>query len=189
MQTLTVPYIMTAGGPSNATYFYTMYLYDNAFRYVHMGYASAMAWIQLLIILSLTGIAFPVGEAVGALWVNGKQAERQEADFVPRHGVDLRRPSRRVHRLLSSPFSWMVSTSLKTTGPGARPGVPAAAGDDRELCGGIHASESRLPCTLCTRNTLLIALLTVIGANAFQFPGGLRFCGGTVRGSSDCSSA
>jgi multiple sugar transport system permease protein len=58
VQTLTVPYIMTGGGPNNATYFYTMYLYDNAFRYMHMGYASAMAWIQLLVILALTGIAF-----------------------------------------------------------------------------------------------------------------------------------
>jgi multiple sugar transport system permease protein len=61
VQTLTVPYIMTAGGPNNATYFYTMYLYDNAFRYVHMGYASAMAWIQLLVILALTAIAFLSG--------------------------------------------------------------------------------------------------------------------------------
>jgi multiple sugar transport system permease protein len=58
VQMLTVPYIMTQGGPNNATYFYTMYLYDNAFRYVHMGYASAMAWIQLAIILALTAIAF-----------------------------------------------------------------------------------------------------------------------------------
>jgi multiple sugar transport system permease protein len=61
VQTLTVPYIMTGGGPNNATYFYTMYLYDNAFRYVHMGYASAMAWIQLLVILALTAIAFLSG--------------------------------------------------------------------------------------------------------------------------------
>jgi multiple sugar transport system permease protein len=55
---LTVPYIMTRGGPNNATYFYTMYSYDVAFRYLRMGYASALAWVQLLIILSLTGVAF-----------------------------------------------------------------------------------------------------------------------------------
>ena len=55
---LTVPYIMTGGGPNNATYFYTMYLYDQAFRYLHMGYASAMAWVQLVIVLLLTGLAF-----------------------------------------------------------------------------------------------------------------------------------
>jgi multiple sugar transport system permease protein len=54
---LIVPYIMTAGGPNNSTYFYTMYSYDVAFRYLRMGYASALAWVQLLIVLSLTGIA------------------------------------------------------------------------------------------------------------------------------------
>jgi multiple sugar transport system permease protein len=55
---LTVPYIMTQGGPNNATYFYTMFNYDQAFRFLHMGYASALAWIQLLITLFLTGLAF-----------------------------------------------------------------------------------------------------------------------------------
>lgn len=58
MQVFTVPYIMTAGGPARATYFFTMYLYDNAFNFLKMGYASAMAWVQLLIILCLTGFAF-----------------------------------------------------------------------------------------------------------------------------------
>ena len=58
LQVFSVPYIMTGGGPAHATYFFTMYLYDNAFTYLKMGYASAMAWIQLLIILVLTLIAF-----------------------------------------------------------------------------------------------------------------------------------
>ncbi len=59
MQTFTLPYIMTPQGqPDRATYFYTMYLNDNAFSYLKMGQASAMAWIQLLAILALTGIAF-----------------------------------------------------------------------------------------------------------------------------------
>jgi len=55
---LTIPYIMTQGGPNKATYFYTMFNYDEAFRYLHMGYASALAWVQLAITLALTGIAF-----------------------------------------------------------------------------------------------------------------------------------
>jgi multiple sugar transport system permease protein len=55
---LTVPYIMTQGGPDNATYFFTFFNYDQAFKFLHMGYASAIAWIQLLITLALTGIAF-----------------------------------------------------------------------------------------------------------------------------------
>lgn len=58
LQILTTPYIMTGGGPARASYFYTMYLYDTAFVNLKMGYASAMAWVQLLIILSLTVLAF-----------------------------------------------------------------------------------------------------------------------------------
>jgi len=48
------PYIMTQGGPQRATTFYTLYLYQLAFEDFRMGYASAMAWILLLIILGLT---------------------------------------------------------------------------------------------------------------------------------------
>src|SRR5206468_13049469 len=55
---LDVPYIMTQGGPARATYFISMLVRDNAFLYIKMGYASAMAWIMLLIVLALTGIAF-----------------------------------------------------------------------------------------------------------------------------------
>lgn len=58
LQVFAIPFVMTGGGPARATYFFTMYLYDNAFTYLKMGYASAMAWIQLVIILCLTGIAF-----------------------------------------------------------------------------------------------------------------------------------
>jgi multiple sugar transport system permease protein len=59
-QIFALPYVLMRGeqGPERSTYFYTMYLYDNAFRYLRMGYASAMAWIQLLIILVLTGVVF-----------------------------------------------------------------------------------------------------------------------------------
>lgn len=57
LQVFDVPYIMTNGGPARATYFLSMYLYDNAFVYLQMGYAGAMAWIMLLIVLALTGIA------------------------------------------------------------------------------------------------------------------------------------
>jgi multiple sugar transport system permease protein len=60
LQIFALPYVMwrTRPGPERATYFYTTYLYDNAFRYLKMGYASAMAWIQLLLILGLTGLVF-----------------------------------------------------------------------------------------------------------------------------------
>jgi multiple sugar transport system permease protein len=58
LQVFDTPFMMTKGGPNRASYFYTYYLYDNAFTYLKMGYASAMAWIQLLLVLALTGIAF-----------------------------------------------------------------------------------------------------------------------------------
>lgn len=58
LQAFAIPYIMTGGGPARATYFYTMYLYDNAFRYLKMGYACSMAWIQFLIVVTLSAIAF-----------------------------------------------------------------------------------------------------------------------------------
>jgi len=53
LQVFAEPYIMTGGGPSRSTYYYTMYLYDNAFRYLKMGYASAMAIIMTIVIFLL----------------------------------------------------------------------------------------------------------------------------------------
>jgi multiple sugar transport system permease protein len=58
LQVFVLPFIMTQGGPARATYLYTEYMYDNAFGYLKMGYCSAMAWLQLLVVLGLTGIAF-----------------------------------------------------------------------------------------------------------------------------------
>jgi multiple sugar transport system permease protein len=58
LQVFAIPYIMTRGNPDRTTYFYTMYLYDNAFNYLKMGYASALAWLQFLLIIALTGLAF-----------------------------------------------------------------------------------------------------------------------------------
>ncbi len=55
LQVFTVPYIMFPNGaPARSTYFYAVYLYDNAFRYHKMGYASAMGWIMFVMILVLT---------------------------------------------------------------------------------------------------------------------------------------
>ncbi len=56
MQIFAQAFIMTQGGPADSTMFYAYYLFNNAFRYFEMGYASAMAWVLLLIILALTAI-------------------------------------------------------------------------------------------------------------------------------------
>lgn len=49
-QTFTQAFIITKGGPMNSTYMYAMYLYQRAFGRFEMGYASALAWILLVII-------------------------------------------------------------------------------------------------------------------------------------------
>jgi len=54
MQTFTQALVMTDGGPADSTRFYVLYLFENAFRYFDMGYASAMAWFLLVLILILT---------------------------------------------------------------------------------------------------------------------------------------
>ena len=46
------------GGPVNATLFYTLYLYQEAFGFFRMGYASALAWILVLIVAGFTALSF-----------------------------------------------------------------------------------------------------------------------------------
>jgi len=58
LQTFTQGYIMTSGGPNDATLFYVLYLYRSAFRYFRMGYASALAWVIFVYILLLTLLVF-----------------------------------------------------------------------------------------------------------------------------------
>jgi len=53
-QLFTQAYIMTQGGPVDSTLFYAYALFNNAFRYMRMGYASAMAWVLFAIVLGLT---------------------------------------------------------------------------------------------------------------------------------------
>jgi len=57
-QTFTNAYVMTAGGPGNASLFYVLYLYRNAFLYEGMGYACALAWLLLVIVLALIFVVF-----------------------------------------------------------------------------------------------------------------------------------
>ncbi len=58
LQVFAVAYVMFPGGaPARSTYFFTTYLFDNAFKYQRMGYASAMGWVMFLITLGLTMLA------------------------------------------------------------------------------------------------------------------------------------
>ena len=57
-QDFTLPMLLTGGGPNQSTLFYTMYLYNNAFLFLRMGKASALAWILFLVIVLFTFILF-----------------------------------------------------------------------------------------------------------------------------------
>ena len=57
-QWFTEPYVMTQGGPENSTLTFMLYLYQNAFTYFKMGYASAMAWVFFALVLVLTLLVF-----------------------------------------------------------------------------------------------------------------------------------
>ena len=54
LQTFTQAFIMTAGGPRQATHFFMLHLYNNAFQWLKMGYASALAWVLFAYILIAT---------------------------------------------------------------------------------------------------------------------------------------
>jgi multiple sugar transport system permease protein len=53
-QVFTSAYVMTQGGPRDATLFYVLYLFKQGFKLLRMGYAAAMAWILFVIIIVLT---------------------------------------------------------------------------------------------------------------------------------------
>lgn len=54
----TPSYIITEGGPMNSTLLYVLYMFERAFTFFDMGYASAMAWVMLIIIAILTALIF-----------------------------------------------------------------------------------------------------------------------------------
>lgn len=64
-QSFTLPWLITGGGPSNSTELYGLYLYRNAFEYLRMGKASALAWMLFIVIVFFTFILF----RTSARWV------------------------------------------------------------------------------------------------------------------------
>lgn len=55
-QMFTSAYVITNGGPMNSTFVYAMYLYERAFSRYQLGYASALAWIMLLMIVVVAAV-------------------------------------------------------------------------------------------------------------------------------------
>ncbi len=63
LQVFTQPYLLaqtrlntSSGGPENSMLSYSMYLFQNAFVYLKMGYASAMAWVLFLVTMAVTAL-------------------------------------------------------------------------------------------------------------------------------------
>lgn len=54
----TQAFVITNGGPNDATMFYALYVYKQAFKLKEMGYASAMSWVMLVIMGLITMIIF-----------------------------------------------------------------------------------------------------------------------------------
>jgi multiple sugar transport system permease protein len=57
-RTFTLAYIATEGGPAYSSLFYVLYLFFNAFKFVNMGYAAALAWVLFVVVLALTAVQF-----------------------------------------------------------------------------------------------------------------------------------
>jgi len=64
-QIFTAAFVMTQGGPNNASLFLVILLYRHAFQYFAMGYASAIAWVMFAIIMLFTLLVF----RSSSLWV------------------------------------------------------------------------------------------------------------------------
>jgi len=64
-QTFTQAFLMTGGGPQYSTYFFMLHIYNQAWVSFNMGYASALAWVMFVIIISFVFIHFRLSR----LWV------------------------------------------------------------------------------------------------------------------------
>jgi multiple sugar transport system permease protein len=59
-QYFTLPWLLTGGGPNQATEFYSLFLYRNAFVYLRMGKANALAWLLFAVIIFFTFLLFRI---------------------------------------------------------------------------------------------------------------------------------
>jgi ABC-type sugar transport system permease subunit/ABC-type glycerol-3-phosphate transport system substrate-binding protein len=63
-QAFTQAYVMTQGGPNDATRFYMLHLFDNSFGNLRMGYASALAWLLFAVVFVITKIQWSLNKYV-----------------------------------------------------------------------------------------------------------------------------
>lgn len=58
LQEMALPYLMTSGGPANATRLYSLHVYETAFIGLNIGYASALSFLMFVVILFITWAQF-----------------------------------------------------------------------------------------------------------------------------------
>jgi multiple sugar transport system permease protein len=58
LQDLSAPYLLTGGGPAEATRLYALHVYETAFVELNIGYASALSFLMLIVILIVTALQF-----------------------------------------------------------------------------------------------------------------------------------
>jgi multiple sugar transport system permease protein len=75
LQVFTEGWVLTQGGPNNSTMLLSIYLYRNAFEYLKMGYASAIAWVMFLIVLLLTLAVFKSAP----MWVHYQETQGEKS--------------------------------------------------------------------------------------------------------------
>jgi multiple sugar transport system permease protein len=71
LQVFTEAFVLTRGGPNNSTMLLSVLLYRNAFEFLKMGYASALAWVMFLIVLALTLVVF----RSAPMWVHYQETQ------------------------------------------------------------------------------------------------------------------
>ena len=120
---------MTEGGPEDKTRFVAMFVYDQAFQYQRLGYASAVAWVLFLIIVALDDPGVPAVKkrVYYAGTVDDGAADSQLAPILRLRSGERQSRGRTpwylrlcVHGVLAVggvffllPLVWMVATSLK----------------------------------------------------------------------------
>ena len=166
------PLVMTGGGPNNATLTLLLYLYRNAFAYLKMGYAAAIALIMFLLTLGLTILTVPLVAALGILRGVRLMSSGVLASVVRGQPIGLRVRGAVwrvfVYLLLLFlvavallPLLWMVSTSLK---PGFIEAYSLSLLPSKVMWSNYPETWNRVPFPGPLANTMFITAAALFGS-------------------------
>ena len=123
LQLFEEPFVMTDGGPLDATLSVTMYMYQQGFEFFHQGYASAIAYVLFVIVAIVAFLQFKFLRSDDVMEARAMTAIQSDPDASrsppgtpasrPEPMVDLPLADRSGIVLMVGPFLWMVLGSLK----------------------------------------------------------------------------